>query len=235
MININRFSPTHSYLQIVVFARWVSTVPMVAVRASRRRWVHAVMFTMVLVLGGCFRGLLYEGDGRFVDHGPTAAVERYLLDLGSVDLATKSEQRYSMAGLPPVEMVVGLEVTAAFIDERFPESRPVDALIQIVLVNSRNELVIRERERLARWAWAGPAAQEFRAFVYRRGDVREQSLGSGVIGFERLGVRTDGGWGSYFQPRRGERYLLTFSILEPASVGHRYSVRLLVKGGGWKT
>ena len=234
MANISRFGPIYSYLLILAFACSASTAS-ASKWAFRRVWARALILAMVLMLGGCFRGFLYDGDGRFVDHGPTAAAERYLLDLGPVDLATKSERRYSMAGLPPVEMVVGLEVTAAPIGERSRESRPVDALITIVVINSRNELVIREREHLARWTWETSSSQEFRAFVYRRGDVREQSLGSGVIGFERLGVRTDGGWGSYFQPRRGERYLLTLSVLEPASAGQRYSVRLLVTGGGWKT
>jgi len=140
-----------------------------------------------------------------------------------------------MTDLPTVEMVVGVEITAPSSDERLSETRPVNALVEMVLVNSRNESVIRERERLAQWTWSTAAPAEFRAFVYRRGDARERSLGSGVVGFERLGVRVDGGWGSCFQPRLGERYLLTFSILEPAPVGQRYSVTLQVKGGGWKS
>ena len=197
--------------------------------------VRDVTVAIVLLLGGCVRGFLYVGDGRLVDHGPTAAVERYTLDLGPVDLETKGEHRYSMAGLPAVEMTVGLDVIAGFSDARLAESRPIRALIEMVLVNGRDEVVIRERGRPAQWTWGTASSQEFRAFVYRRGAVREQSLGSGLIGFERLGVQADGGWGSYFLPSHGERYRLTLSVLEPAPVGQRYSVRLLVKGGGWKS
>jgi hypothetical protein len=158
-----------------------------------------------------------------------------VVDLGPVDLATKKGHRYSLAGLPAVEMVVGLEVTTASIDERLPETRPLNALVELVLVNSRHETVIRERERLANWTWGAASSQQFRAFVYRRGDAREQPRGPGVIGFERLGVKADSGWGSYFQPGRDERYVLTVSILEPATAAQRLSVKVLVKGGGWKS
>jgi hypothetical protein len=140
-----------------------------------------------------------------------------------------------MAGLPSAEMVVGFDVVAPSSEERLLTARPLDALVEIVLINSENQPVIRLRERLDRWIWSTASSRESRAFVYQRGDIRERSLGSGVITPERVGVRTDGGWGSYFRPRDGERYRLMLSVLEPASVGQRYSVRLFVKGGGWKS
>ena len=190
---------------------------------------------MAVAIGGCVQGLLYEGNGHFVDRGPTVAIERYLLDLGPVDLSTKNQRQYSMAGLPSVEMVVGFEVVAPSSDGQLLGSRPVDALVEIVLINIGNEPVIRQRERLDRWTWSAASSQESRAFVYQRGHVRERSQGSGVITLERVGVRADGGWGSYFSPRDREMYILMLSVLEPASVSQGYSVRLLVKGGGWKS
>lgn len=235
MSSIRRIGVRRSYVRIVAPARRALVAPMVDASLFPGRAVAVAMFAMILLVIGCSRGLPYEGDGRFVDHGPTAALERYVLDLGPVDLSTKRGYRYLIAGLPPVEMVVGLEITAPSSDERLSDTRPIDALVEIVLVNGRDESVIHEHERLTQWTWSASASAESRAFVYRRGDAKELSRGSGVVGFERLGVRADAGWGSYFQPRRGERYLLTFSILEPASVGQRYSVRLHVKGGGWKS
>ena len=199
--------------------------------AFRTVSLFIVVFVAGLVLEGCLRQHLYQGDGRFVDVGPTAAIDRYILDLGPVNISDRGVYRYSIARLPSVEMIIGFDVIAPG-DEQLRKSRPLDALVEVILI--RGQVVIHERERLAQWTWSSSSSEESRAFVYRRGDVRERSLESGVIGFERLGVKADGGWGNYFRPRSGERYLLTLSVLEPARVDQHYVVRLLVKGGGWK-
>lgn len=196
---------------------------------------RTVSLVAVLGLAGCFGALFYDGDGRFVDHGPTAAIDRYVLDLGPVNLAAKGAYRYSMAGLPAVAMAVGLELADAYGDKNLSESRPVDALIEVVLLNSRGELVIRERGHLDTWGWEYSLAQQHRAFVGLSGKLQERSLGHGVIGYERLEVKADGGWGTIFKPRRGERYSLTLSVLEPSTSARAYTAKVLVQGGGWKS
>ena len=35
-----------------------------------------------IALARCLAGVFYSGDGRLIDHGPSAFDERYVLDLG---------------------------------------------------------------------------------------------------------------------------------------------------------
>lgn len=42
--------------------------------------------TLIALLGACSKAD-YTGDGRFVVNGPTAATERYVIELGQLDLS----------------------------------------------------------------------------------------------------------------------------------------------------
>ena len=132
-------------------------------------------------------------------------------------------------------MIVGLDITAPSQDERVKESGPLDALVRVTLVNSRGEIVIEQAGHLRQWSWSHGTyviEKEHAAFVYRVGEVRQVPIGEGVYGGQWLGVRADGGWGTWFTSRSFEGYRLTLEVLEPAANGRRYQVRLLVVGGG---
>ena len=50
----------------------------------------------------------YSGDGKFTDFGPLAAIDRYLVDLGPVDLSRANKRAFRMRGLPSTELVMAL-------------------------------------------------------------------------------------------------------------------------------
>ena len=57
-----------------------------------------------------FPDLNYTGDGNFTDYGRKAAIMRFFLDLGEVDLKEASVQTHELNGLPAVKFVCYLRV-----------------------------------------------------------------------------------------------------------------------------
>lgn len=188
----------------------------------------------LLALLGAASCSRYKGDGNLIRRGPTAAIDRYVLDLGPVDLTKEGERSYSMAGLPNVRMTVGVEITAVRY-ERLSETRPLTALVEVLVVNRKKEVVIHQRGELSQWSWESQLG-ESTAFIYRGGEAREISRSAGgATRYELVGVRADHGWGTFFQPSPREKYVLTFSILKAGSILEGYGAKLKVKGGGWKS
>ena len=171
----------------------------------------------------------YDGDGKFIDRGPTTATGRYLLDLGPIELTTAAQYHFRLARLPDVEMVVGLEVieTKPNLSER-PDHR---ARIRITLESLGRRIVI-EDAPLNAWVWSY-AQGGTTSFYYRRGEAREIPVRPGVTTWQRIGEREDRGWGSYFTPAKNASYALTLDVLEPDG-SPPHPARLHIKGGGWK-
>jgi hypothetical protein len=58
---------------------------------------QAVLILVTFLLSSCFASSKYSGDGTLTDHGVFAAVDRFVLDLGSVDLSSKNEHEFSLS------------------------------------------------------------------------------------------------------------------------------------------
>ena len=54
--------------------------------------------------------LNYAGDGSFNDNGRRSGINRFVLDLGSVDLSDDSYHTYHLKGLPEVKFICYLRL-----------------------------------------------------------------------------------------------------------------------------
>jgi hypothetical protein len=54
----------------------------------------------VMSLSGCYRVSQYSGDGQLTDNGRFAATDRYVLDLGPIDLTRPGMRTFRLSGLP---------------------------------------------------------------------------------------------------------------------------------------
>jgi hypothetical protein len=162
----------------------------------------------------------FQGDGTLVDRGPLAAKDRYILDLGIIDLTKPGKHVYSISNLPDETFIVGLEVV-----EKEPSSSAASTpgRVHLVVENGARQLVIDESRALNSWTRSS-SRLDTRSFLYTSGNGSETAA--------RLDVRADQGWGTYFVPKAGEQYHLKVEVLE---VQRRPQlVRLMLKGGGWK-
>ena len=71
-----------------------------------------MVFTMfVVLLAGCYDVSEYTGDGKLVDNGARSATDRYILNLGLIDLRKQQKYTYRISGLPEENFIAGIELT----------------------------------------------------------------------------------------------------------------------------
>jgi hypothetical protein len=165
----------------------------------------------------------YAGDGRLVDHGPNAAIRRYVVDLGTIDLATEGSRTFSMAGLPREEFVVGLQVHALTAPASvLYDVRPLRPVVRLEIFDARDASIFVEELPLHEWTWSGRSGERSDAFVYVRGDERV------------LADRRADGPCSCFVSSSGGRYRARFTVVRPEPTAPGYEVVAQAFGGGWK-
>lgn len=168
--------------------------------------------------------LAYEGDGSFADRGPQAAVARYAVDLGPVELGRPWRREYALADLPEEDFVIAIRVDPAALGQDPPR-----ATVRLRLVNERDETVFDATDSLANWALATEPGQ---VLVFLRGQRRLVPVGPRASKYVRLGSGPDGGWGSHFRPRREGRYRLAFETVAPQRDGALEATLVGLGGGG---
>jgi len=207
----------------------------------------ARLFAAAAVLSGCSVPLMhytgYRGDGIFTPHAaPTALCQDgYTLDLDAIDLNATSEVTHVLSGLPRINAVIGLaverkdRVASTPHDEVFA-TRPA-ALIEVTLRDASERIVLSRRENLMQWIGSRIAGDPDHVFLFQRGTEAEIPVAPGQVRVEQFPIGTDDSWGTYFKPRRDERYTLHFAVVEPGAVGsaadatsHDIAVRLQVRG-----
>jgi hypothetical protein len=152
----------------------------------------------------------YSGDGTFTDFGPQSAHERYLVDLGPVDLSRSNTRTFRMLGLPSTELTIGLRpvnVSAGCDGAALAAER-----VRIAVVAGNDAGAVSEEAPLGAWTHSSN-------LVYRRGAERQEPVGDGSVRLERLGIRAYGGWGSYFTPKTAKFTSLRLKFLRP--LAHR--------------
>src|SRR4030095_6804890 len=168
-----------------------------------------------LFIVGC-ASILYAGDGRLHDAGPLAASERYVLDLGPIDLSASRTYAFNLSQLPNTPMTVGLYIVAENVPVRaLYESKPINTMVTVEMTNDRGEQVLSERGELSSWTWSGRGDERDRSFVYRSGAFHEVPVRPGVTTGVRDGELADAGWGTYFTPRSNGRYALHILVGKP--------------------
>jgi hypothetical protein len=182
-----------------------------------RRANIVVLVAAAVGLAACYRSAWYDGDGQLTDYG-WQAVEgnRYKLDLGPVNLATPGIRTYRLHNLPGAEFTVGLEII---------ESKPIQlnsappnypSLVRLELKNSNDQVAIFEEGTLDTWV-RSYALGRVTSFLYRRGESRDVPIGNGITQSERLGIKAEKGWGTYFTTRRSSTYIIKFQVIDPRS------------------
>jgi hypothetical protein len=191
----------------------------VNVRQHRMRAALRITLCIVAGIAGC---TTYKGDGSFTDH--RTLIARYVLDLGHVDLDKPWRQEYSMTGLPSGQYTVGLLVVSPPLVEK-PD---IQGKVRLALTNEKGERVFEVEEELSRWVWGGGLALGA-PFLFVRGVNNEIPIAGGGVRLEPI-TRADGGWGTYFSPRRDGQYRLVYETVVPVSGVPNLTVRLAAEG-----
>ena len=177
----------------------------------------AILILVTLLVSGCFASSRYSGDGTLIDHGMLAAADRFVLDLGSVDFSTKNRREYSLSRLPRERFTIGLKWQSARLSDA--ELKGMKIRLRVLLTNERNERVVDRESRLGDWVWNQTSTDTF-AYLTDREPRNEKTV--------------DGGWGTYFEPRRRGTYRLTLEVVEADPAAKNLTFRLVARGGGWK-
>lgn len=164
----------------------------------------------LMLLVGCYNVSEYSGDGHLIDNGLLAATDRYVLNLGSIDLGQRGTKTFRIASLPETNFVAGIEISVAPEDRANIEKRAVNPTLLLELSESGGKVVFSKKSDLDTWTWSVPT-NESRAFIYGRGEP-----------------------GTYFQPLAQIEYTLTLTVLEPHPSQLKYTALLVAKSGGWK-
>ena len=154
-----------------------------------------------------FSGLIYTGDGKFVDHGRKSGIFRFVLDLGQVNLKEELNEIYELKGLPEVEFVCYLRVDQPLgISGKWDgEFKAGHHVIEMVLSDEDGIEVFSESAPLSRWTWSGSV---------------------GALQSDLYTTRT------MFTPEQAKLYKLSLRV--PKKETEAPAGRLLLMGGGWK-
>jgi len=99
-------------------------------------------------LVGCSGG--YSGDGRMIDNGPLAPTERYVLNLGEVNLGRSGLSTFRMKNLPPVKFSCGIAFP-------FPpgarQKSWAEAIIALRILDDKGQIAWQASGPLKDWRW----------------------------------------------------------------------------------
>lgn len=173
--------------------------------------VSSMLALPVSGLSGCsYRVSEYSGNGHLIDNRPRAATDRYVLDVGPIDLTRRGTTTFRIVDLPEVNFAAGLEIRVAPQDRAALEQRPVKATVSLTLSDSTGTVLFEKTAPLDAWTWSVRRGAH-QAFVYGRGEP-----------------------GTYFTARPKTEYTLTLGVVDPDSNATKYTAALLAKSGGWK-
>lgn len=161
------------------------------------------------IVTGCYRVSRYTGDGQLIDNGMNAATNRYVLNLGQIDLTQQGVQIFRIVGLPNINFGAGLEMIA-FDNGSIVEWGTVNPTLAIKLTDPDGRCVFMREAPLNIWTWSVRVG-ESRAFVYGRDSSK-----------------------TFFDANSNVEYTLTLQVIEPDHSQLRYTALLMLKSGGWK-
>jgi hypothetical protein len=148
--------------------------------------------------------------GDLVDRGPSAAKDRYVLDLGTVRAGAMKQ---TLGPLASTEMVLGLEVAGLTQQAAEAATATVPEPVAVTLSPAGGGVVLHQEVPLGDWIWTCGAEGCEGAFAY----LRQEGASPGT----------------YFRPRRGQTYRLSLEIPDIAFF-REHEVHIVARGGGWK-
>ncbi len=172
------------------------------------------------------------GHGTLRDSGPSAAIDRFVIDLPVIDQRANLAHSYTLEHLPEEEMVVGIRMLPAVrIGESAPSTEPSIEL-SLALEDETGAVVFAESGAINEWdLWI---IDEMPRFYFRSGNWEDSISYAGKTQKRRAGVGADQGWGTKFVPRRNGVYRLTFRFSGPIEQLDAAKLWLGIRGGGWK-
>ena len=165
-------------------------------------------FLLLGSLSAC-ASLVYSGDGRLRDKGPFEGLNRYVIDLGPVDLRRAKTYSYQLRNFPRVEMMVGFDVILEDDRSVARPHRPITAVVALQLQAPDGSTLIHETSPLNTWHWAERSDEPDIRFLWRSPNTT-------------------------FKPIANGNYMLTVQVIEPDTGSLRYQARVAAKGGGWQ-
>ena len=170
-----------------------------------------MMMVFVGMMTNCYSVASYSGDGRLIDNGSNAATDRFILDLGTINLDKQNTQIYLMNNLPLESFVIGIKINVPSENSIVIEKQSINATISIELLGSKDESVIKVQSPLNTWTWSVSSNDVNTAFIYKY-------------------QKPD----TYFTPIKNGQYKLKVVVVQPDLNKVKYEARLLLKSGGWK-
>ena len=170
----------------------------------------ALLLAALAALTGCTH-TGYSGDGQFTDNGLLVYSKRYVIDLGSVDLAKQGTYEYKLSGMPNATFNVSIRIFEGTrnswgVRPEYP------ATVRMQMRNAAGESVIDEAGSLNSWVRSYGVLDDI-SDLYRMGEGRDIPLPGGGTKGERLGLKASGGWGTYFDSNCDETYTLRLEVL----------------------
>ena len=168
------------------------------------------LLAMAIIVIACGNARSYQGDGKLIDNGPSAATDRYILDLGPLILSKKSSAQYNITELPREKFVPGIELTNVSGGDFDVDKAAISATVSITIVDEQGKELVQVAGPLSAWIWSVSRGSNA-AFVY-------------------------GGYGpkAFFEPKSNDRYIVQISVTDPSVSTQNISARVLLKSGGWK-
>ncbi len=168
----------------------------------------AVLFAGIALLTACSKDFKYSGDGRLIDNGWMSAHERYVVELGRVDLGRTGSVKFKMAGLPPNYFVMGLRVPGR-VDRGSSGGAATPADVAVELYRQKFGVITMLTGPLDKWTWSVPKRGDS-AFVYQRQGSQ-----------------------SYFDAFTEAHYQVTVTVNTP-DPSIPAGTELVMMGGGWR-
>ena len=193
-----------------------------------------VLVALFSCLASC-AGTRTVGDAKLSGAGFWVLIGRYHLDAGEIDFGRAGEKTFVLRNLPSAEFTLGFAVTSAVSEpgtvyDTLRGTKPITAEVALDVTNENGQRVISVVGPLREWTWSGALGEASRAFVYRRGKTWEEPMRNGGVEIHNIDVGADGGWGSYFFPRRGGVYTVRVRILSIGPSASCCAVRLVATG-----
>jgi len=169
----------------------------------------------LLVIAGLYSCVPWTksvGDAKMIDNGPFAATDRYVVDLGHVQLGERSTRTIQLSGLPSDNFACGIEVTIPDTDWNWSSSaKPLDAVVSMRIANFNDKTLFAIEAPLRDWTW-NTRAGDRQVFLYRRDDPNS----------------------TYFDATHDTNYRVTVSVVEPDTRHPDLVAKITMKSGGWK-
>jgi hypothetical protein len=169
----------------------------------------SILAIFTALLSGCYQVPHYSGEGQLIDNGPSAETDRYVLNLGSIDLTQRGKKSFRTVDLPKAKFVTGIEISIALKDQNIIEEKRIKPSVSLELSDSAGRVLFEKKSTLDTWTWS-IVAKSRNAFIYGKGDP-----------------------GTFFDAQQGE-YVLTINIIDPDPSQSKYSAVLIAKSSGWK-